>query len=377
MASVSKDQRWPRCWYAHFTDALGRRRKKSTGLTSKSKALEMAHTLQRAANEARRGLLTEVRTRELLGEILASVTGETLRSFTVEAWFEHFAAQKAKSRASQTAARHRQMMREFVEFLGPRARLNIAAITSKDIADFRDHRLSLGLAPSTVNADIITVGAAFAAALKQGHISTNPIAVIEPLRDKAQRKAVFSPEQMSALVKAASGDMRTLVMIGFYTGIRIHDAANLRWRNVDLVSEIKTIRFVQGKTGRGVVVPLAEPLEDYLLSLPAPKSDEAPLCPNLAGRVTSPLSKEFRALMERARIEQRVIREPGKTGRTVFGLSFHSLRHSFSSLLANAGIDQGTRMELVGHTQADTHKIYTHRQLSTLRDAVSVLPRIV
>src|SRR5207249_437588 len=104
----------------------------------KSKALEMAHALQRAANEARRGALTEVRARDLLSEILQSVNGEGLRMFTVEQWFEHFVAQKRKSRANKTALRHEQMMREFLSFLGARSRINIAAITSKDIADFRD-----------------------------------------------------------------------------------------------------------------------------------------------------------------------------------------------------------------------------------------------
>src|SRR5262249_61466175 len=112
MASVSKDPRWDRYWYAHYTDPLGRRRKKSTGLTSKSKALEMAHALQRAANEARRGALTEARTRDLLSEILQSVNGEGLRSFTVREWFDLNVAQKQKSRASQTAKRHAQMARE-------------------------------------------------------------------------------------------------------------------------------------------------------------------------------------------------------------------------------------------------------------------------
>jgi integrase len=377
MASVHKDSRSRSpYWYAYFTDAFGRRLKKSTGLTSKSKALEMAHTLQRAANEARRGVLTETRTRELLSEILASVTGEAMRSFTVAQWFEHFAAQKARSRAGQTAARHRQMMREFLEFLGPRASLNIAAITSKDIADFRDHRLSLGLAPSTINADLITVGAAFNAAQKQGHISVNPCAMLEPLKENSQRKSVFTPEQVTALLKAAEGDWKGLILVAFYTGARIHDCANLRWQNVDLVSEIKTIRFTPGKTGRELVTVIHPTLEDYLLSLPAPKSDDAFLFPTLAGRATSPLSKEFRFLMCQARIEQHVIRTAGKSGRDVNALSFHSLRHSFSSLLANAGIPEETRMALVGHTTKTVHQTYTHRTLALLRDAIAVLPSI-
>src|SRR5436189_5919522 len=71
-------------WYACYTDALGRRVKKSTGLTAKSKAMEMASTLQKASDEARRGALTEARTRELLSEVLQSVNGEGLHECTTE-----------------------------------------------------------------------------------------------------------------------------------------------------------------------------------------------------------------------------------------------------------------------------------------------------
>jgi integrase len=56
--------------------------------------------------------------------------------------------------------------------------------------------------------------------------------------------------------------------------------------------------------------------------------------------------------------------------------SVHSLRHSFSSLLANAGIAEETRMALTGHTTRAVHQHYTHHDLERLRDAVAVLPRI-
>jgi len=55
-------------WYAVYRDETGRRLKKSTKLTSKSKAL--AHMLQKAAKEARQNRLTEGRARQLLGELL-------------------------------------------------------------------------------------------------------------------------------------------------------------------------------------------------------------------------------------------------------------------------------------------------------------------
>jgi len=377
MASVSKDQRWTRYWYAHYTDALGRRCKKSTGLTSRSKALEMAQGLQRAANEARRGALTEARTRELLSEILQSVSGEGLRMFTVAEWFEHFVSQKKKSRAVRTALRHAQTMREFIDFLGHRAKLNIAAITSRDIASFRDRRQNQGLAPATVNLDVGILSAAFNSALRQGYISVNPCLAVEPVKDNAaQRKSVFAPEQVSAILKVADNDWRGAVLVGFYYGQRLRDCTNLRWRDLDFLAPIKTIRFEQAKTGRAVVVPVAEPLEDYLLSLPAPKSDDDFLFPSLAGREAPSLSKAFTRIMERAHIEQHVIRERSKSGRSVHALSFHSLRHSFSSILANSGVSEELRMTLVGHTSKTIHRQYSHHDLERLSAAVNVLPRV-
>jgi integrase len=377
MASVAKDPRGKSpYWYACYTDALGRRLKKSTGLTAKSKALEIARTLQKAADEARRGALTEARTRELLSEVLQSVNGEELRVFSVAEWFEHFVKGKCKSRSDRTAAIYEQTKCLFIEFLGHRARLNIAAVTSKDIADFRDYRHSLGLAPATVNLDIQMLSAAFNAAWKQGHISVNPCAAIEPVKDKPQRKQVFIPEQVTALVKVAKGDWKGLVLLGFYCGQRLTDCANIRWRDVDLVPEIKTIRFQTRKTGAEIVTVIHPALEDYLLSLPTPKSDEAFVFPSLAQRSVSPLSKEFGKLMEEAHIEQHSIRERTKSGRSVNALSFHSLRHSFSSILANAGVREELRMALTGHPTRAIHAKYTHHELERLRDAISVLPTL-
>jgi integrase len=365
-----------RFWYVCYTDALGRRLKKSTGLTAKSKAMEMARALEKACEEARRGALTEARTRELLSEVLQSVNGEGLRVFPVEQWFDHFVKGKKKSRAVATGKRHAHTMREFMAFLGPRAKLNIAALTSRDIASFRDKRHALGLAPATVNVDVAILSAAFNAALRQGHITVNPCLAIEPLKNKPQRKGVFTPEQVAALLKAAEGDWRGLIMVAFYSGQRLLDCSNLRWRDVDLVSDIKTIRFAVRKTGAEVVTVIHPALEDYLLSLPTAKSDDEYLFPTLAGRSTSLLSNVFRRIMEKARIEHRVIREKSGAGRSVNALSFHSLRHSFSSILANAGVSEERRMALVGHRTRDMHAKYTHHELERLRDAISLLPTL-
>jgi integrase len=207
----------------------------------------------------------------------------------------------------------------------------------------------------------------------------NPCLVIEPVKDKiAVRKQTFSPEQVTALLKAADGEWRGLILVAFYTGQRLGDCANVQWKQIDLVSEIKTVRFEQGKTGAVVIVAIHAVLEDYLLSLPAPKIDDAYLFPSLAQRNISPLSKAFKKIMERANIEQRVIRECSQSGsgRRVNALTFHSLRHSFSSILANAGISEETRMALTGHVTREQQQRYTHRDLEVFRAAIAMLPQV-
>ena len=83
--------------------------------------------------------------------------------------------------------------------------------------------------------------------------------------------------------------------------------------------------------------------------------------------------------MQRAGIEQRIIRErkSDSGGRSVNALTFHSLRHTFNSILANAGIPEETRMALTGHKTREQNQVYTHRQLQTYLDAVAMVPRVI
>ena len=91
-------------------------------------------------------------------------------------------------------------------------------------------------------------------------------------------------------------------------GARLGDCANLQWQHIDLISPIKTIAFDKIKTGAQLIAVIHPALEDYLLSLPAPKSDEAFVFAFLAQRNISPRSKHFRKILERPHIEQRLIR---------------------------------------------------------------------
>jgi len=344
--------------------------------------MQMCLQWQRAADLARERTLTEARAREIISEIVASVHGgDGLRSFTVRQWFDHFAKIKLDSQSPKTAAKYEQVSREFLEFLGAKADLNILSITSADARTWRDSCKAAGLSATTLNDHITILSAIFNGAWRDHVVSNNPCTAIEPLKDsisaKRRKKKPFSPEQVSALIKTAEGDWKGLIMVAFYTGARLGDCANLRWRHVHLLSKVKKITFEVAKTGDEIEVPIHPALEDYLLSLPAPKSDEDFLFPSLANRTVSPLSKAFRKIMEDAHIENRDIRTAGAgAARLVRALSFHSLRHAFVSQLANANVSEEQRMELTGHATRDVHKIYTDLKLEQLQKAIAVLPKV-
>jgi integrase len=108
-----------------------------------------------------------------------------------------------------------------------------------------------------------------------------------------------------------------------------------------------------------------------------PGVGKAAIFPSLAGRGTGGkhgLSGRFNAIMEIAGVEGKRTKASG--GRTLSSLSFHSLRHSFNSALANAGVSQEIRQKLTGHASAEMNTIYTHHELAPLRAAVEKLPAL-
>jgi integrase len=81
--------------------------------------------------------------------------------------------------------------------------------------------------------------------------------------------------------------------------------------------------------------------------------------------------------MERAGIDDGVARKKdGKLGRNVSRLSFHSIRHSFNSAMANADVPLEIRQKLTDHASQDMNKQDMHLKLETVRRAVESISRL-
>jgi integrase len=373
MPSLWKRERSP-YWFCCYTKADGQRSKKSTKQTDRKKAWEVCLSIERAEQLAKNGTLTEQTAKKIIGEIVERTTGEPLHNMATNEWLDQWVAGKAQTKSVTTAERYRQVKRDFLNSLGRRATLSLVHLTPKDIRAYRDAELSAGKSNKTANLSVKIVSGAFNAALRQGYITTNPCTALENLPEKTAERSNFTAKQVARLVKAAEGDWQRAILFAYYTGARLRDVANMRWNAIDLTA--KLISFTPGKTKKPIMIPLHSDLEECLLK--SPGVGNASLFPCLTGRSTggkNGLSGRFARIMARAGIEGKITRHTA-AGRANSSLSFHSLRHSFNSAMANAGITEEVRMKLAGHSTREVHAKYTHHDVEPLRAAIAAIPSI-
>lgn len=365
-------------WFAAYTGAHGARLKKSTKKTNRTEALTVLTTLIEAERQAAAGTLTESRARQLISEIVERTSGEAIQFHTCREWLNEWCASKKGATGDRTWLKYDQVCRDFLDHLESRADLSIAAITPKDVRGFRDALRKSGLSVTTVNQTARKVLAApFFAAQRLGYIQTNPCVAVQSLKDDEDvERDVFTADQVGRLLVAADGDWKGAILAGYFTGLRLKDITELRWESVDLDANL--LRTKTKKTGADVTIPLHPDLSAWL-SERTRGIGRAPVFPELVGQSgtgRSGLSMQFRQIMQAARVKGRILRKrvKGGHGRTQMSLTFHSLRHSFVSAMANAGVAPELRQKLAGHSDLKSHAIYTHHELESLREAVAKVP---
>jgi integrase len=380
MASLHKDPRGKSpFWYCAYRLPNGKRTFRSTKLTDRKAAEAFCHRLEYASHESKTARLTEARARELISEIVEHATGEPLHNYTAEEWLREWLQGKKATKAEGTFLKYDNAINNFLTSLGPRAKLNVNQIAPRDVLRFRNAEITDGKSSGTANDRIKIVRMAFTSARRQGYITHNPAEAVEMLpEDFESAKQPFDLDQVKALLSSADGDWKGAIMIALYTGARLGDVVNMRWESVDLQS--KWISFRVGKTKQRLTLPMHDALHDFLLKLPAPDNGKAFLFPSLAGKDTggkSGLSMAFARIMERARVRCEVVRKrAGEKGRSVNSLSFHSFRHTLTSIMANAGVPVELRQKFTGHASAEMNQHYTHHEIETLRAAVEKLPTL-
>lgn len=362
-------------WIVNITMPDGTRTSRSTGTDDKKLAQIVATSFAEATRKAKKGQFVEKDARGTLNAILARANEDTMSGDTVASFLREWVGGKTNEGTNE---RYSHVVDVFLKHLGSKSNALLSKISHKDAGGFIKHRKSEGLASKTLSVEAKVLSSVFSLARKIGLIESNPFEkalALWPIKVTSSTRLAFSPEQVSQILKAAKGEWKTVILFGYFTGARLEDCASMQWSNV--VFDTNVIDYIETKKGKRVVVPISAQFEEHLHFIASTDSTNPSITPSLAKKTSggkSGLSEAFKKIMVAAGVDPQT--EQGQGTRKFSKLSFHSLRHTTNTLLANNGIDQETRMALIGQTTKAVNTDYTHLNLKTLRAAVEKLPKL-
>ena len=360
MASLQKKGRY---WQACFRDNSGRQHQRSTKIPIKGSDRQETARLESRARIAASKLEMVARgevgagahLRRTLSELI-DLTGRQSNDSLGECVARHLVAAESHYAVSSYKAVTR-IMNFLVERVG--ASTPVDGVTPEQLQGLIDRRVKETSAGSAEK-ERKFMSKFFKDAVKQGLIDRNPVAATYTPKHTPVSRVPFTEKDIEAILGKCNGEWGRAVNISLMTGLRLHDATRLESSHYDKDSD--AVSITESKTNKPLLIPVNDTLRRYL--------KRKAVTPGLSKHESGALGKMFDKILADAEID----RQPVKQGKnTVYRKSFHSLRHTFVTRLADAGVDPEIRRKLAGHSSVEVHEIYAHHNIERMRDAIRKL----
>ena len=300
-----------------------------------------------------------------------------------EVWREYLVSPNIRDLAQSTLDTKRLIWLDFARWM-EQSHLEVDSldgITHEAVAGYLAC-IRADVCASTYNARVCVLREIFRCLASRARLVDDPWEGVRLLEDDSHSRREFSMPELLRIFKAAAkkGDEWWLMFeIGAYTGLRLCDCCCLRWNEIDMARGV--IQVVLRKTrrhsrGRAVTIPIHPALAVALGSI-APERRGSFILETLSslymasrGRLSYGLRQIFRAagITTSIRICGRRRKTPEAT--------FHSLRHTFVSFAANAGVSLPVIASIVGHESTAMTRHYYHESEEALRRAIAAIPAI-
>ncbi len=309
---------------------------------------------------------------------------------------------RATPRTVSEQGAYRSTFQEFVEFVD---NLNhergnnrtviagVGDVTFEVCEEFSNYLKTTNLAVDTHNRKMKRMRKIFDC-IKDYYDGDNPFRSSALLRrpseeqDSIVQRKAFTKEEINKLKEVLAdnehkiinkAELRVAFIIGMYTGQRLKDCVLLQWQYVDMA--VKRIWVTQFKTGKKVSIPIAGELYDVLKEAEAWRTNQY-ILPLTAARYNTENKEGKNTGNGLVDIDvMRVIRwiglEPSvavpgrKKKMTVYG--FHSLRHTFASFCAEAGVPKSVLLSILGTESDIADKYYIHVGEESQRKAIEAI----
>ena len=299
-----------------------------------------------------------------------------------DVWLEYVKSPNRNELANATLNAKRIVWMQFAKWMEHSylAVDDLAGVTADMIAEYLVC-LRTEVCASTYNARVCVLREIFHVLAKKAGIEEDPWEEVRLRPEDSHSRRELTMDELKRLLAVAQKtgkEWHTLFLIGIYTGLRLGDCCRLDWSQINLKEEV--IQLVPKKTRRHhqrmVTIPIHPALGAALLSgQQADSKLSGPVLPRieeLYGKAQWQVSHELSRIFKSAKI-QTSVRLEGRSRRTPEA-TFHSLRHTFVSFAANAGVPLHIVQSIVGHESTAMTRHYYHENLAALKSAVSAIP---
>jgi integrase len=217
----------------------------------------------------------------------------------------------------------------------------------------------------------------FNCAIRWELVDRNPVDLVRQSTKRTRLPRVLTPEEFRKLLTELSEPHRTMVLVAGCLGLRISEIIGLRWGDIDWENlSILVQRSVvcgnvyETKTEASQKpMPIDPELAKTLLEYRRQAAYVAPEDYTFAGDSGKP---RWHGVMLTDHIKPAAVRAGiGKIG-------WHTFRHTFSSILHNAGTNMAVQKELLRHADIQTTmNIYTQAVSAAKREAVHEVAKVL
>lgn len=270
--------------------------------------------------------------------------GKKRKNITFEKAKAAFLEWAATNKRPRTVRVYRQQIERLAVSFSSKS---LADISSFDVERHKRSRSEVG-ARIQANREVAVLKNLFNKAKAWGlYEGENPCLGVKFLEEPKRRLRYLEPNEEARLLEVSSEPLRSLIIVGTNTGIRIAaEALTLRWSDVDFTRGILTVQAAYSKNGETRNIPLNSRAKDALRNLKSTGKSEYVF--------SKPNGDPYKSL------EKPFLKACADAGLAGTGVSLHTLRHTFASSLVMAGVDLVTVQQYGGWSDLSLVQRYAH-----------------
>jgi integrase len=333
--------------------------------SNRTARIKIGRTIDVTLQQAKAQVAT-LRAKKQLGQDIAGEERKRKHSITwnefFDGWYLPHVKQHKRSWANDAEMQRLRISERFGD-----TKLN--KFSRHAVQQWLNELLESGLAPSTCSHHGKLLRQALNLAQSWQLLESNPIAGIKLFSVDNRIENIMTADQLQHLVTTLDnvGDRRKIVaqVIKFllFTGARVNEALNARWKDIDRTNRTWTVLATNSKSKRRRSIPLNNAAIAVLDALDS-EGTSTWLFTSVRGdgnqRLTT-INKPWAA------IRLSVL----KTDPTFPPIRLHDLRHGFASMLVNSGRTLFEVQQILGHSDSKVTERYAHLSTATLQAAAN------